>query len=75
MQTTSFCLMPLLRVCKKLVDLSHTCGCNHDIEFDVSKSSVTYIDSRKAGNALSMKIGGKMLNVVTSFSYLGHNYM
>ena len=32
-----------------------------------------YIDSRKAGNAQSMTIGGKMMNVVTSFSYLGHN--
>ena len=31
-----------------------------------------YIDSRKAGNAQSMTIGGKILNVVTSFSYLGH---
>ena len=31
-----------------------------------------YIDSRKAGNAQSLTIGGKQLNVVTSFSYLGH---
>ena len=31
-----------------------------------------YIDPRKAGNAQSMTIGGKMLNVVTSFSHLGH---
>ena len=31
-----------------------------------------YIDFRKAGNAQSITIGGKMLNVVTSFSYLGH---
>ena len=31
-----------------------------------------YIDSRKAGNAQSMTIGGKILNVVTFFSYLGH---
>ena len=31
-----------------------------------------YIDSRKAGNAQIMTIGGKLLNVVTSFSYLGH---
>ena len=30
---------------------SHTYGCNHDIEFNPSKSSVMYIDSRKAGNA------------------------
>ena len=29
-------------------------------------------DPRKAGNAQSMTIGGKILNVVTSFSYLGH---
>ena len=36
------------------------------------KSSVMYIDSRKAGNAQSMTIGGKMMNIVTSFSYLGH---
>ena len=35
-------------------------------------SSVMYIDSRKAGNAQSMTIGGKMLNVLTCFSYLGH---
>ena len=31
-----------------------------------------YIDSRKASNARRMTIGGKMLNVVTAFSYLGH---
>ena len=31
-----------------------------------------YIDSRKAGNARSMTIGGKILIVVTAFSYLGH---
>ena len=31
-----------------------------------------YIDSRKAGNARSMTIGGNSLNVVTAFSYLGH---
>ena len=31
-----------------------------------------YIDSRKAGNAQSMTIGGKLLNAVSSFSYLGH---
>ena len=72
MQTTSFCLLPLLRVRKKLLDLSHTYGCNHDIEFNPSKSSVIYIDFRKAGNGQSMTIGGKMLNVVSSFSYLGH---
>ena len=47
-------------------------GCNHDIEFNPSKSCVMYIDSRKAGNAQIMTIGGKILNVVTSFSYLGH---
>ena len=57
---------------QKLLDISHTYGCNHDIEFNPSKSSVMYIDSRKAGNAQSMTISGKMLNVVTSFSYLGY---
>ena len=57
---------------QKLLVLSHTYGCNHDIEFNPSKSSVMYIDSRNAGNAQSLTIGGKMLNVVTSFSYLGH---
>ena len=31
-----------------------------------------YIDSRKASDARRMTIGGKMLNVVTAFSYLGH---
>ena len=31
-----------------------------------------YIHSRKAGHAKSMTIGGKMLNVVTSLSYIGH---
>ena len=31
-----------------------------------------YIDSRKAGNARTMTIGGTILNVVNSFSYLGH---
>ena len=31
-----------------------------------------YIDSRKAGNAQSMTIGGNILNVVTCFSYPGH---
>ena len=56
----------------KLLDISHTYGCNHDIEFNPSKFSIMYIDTRKAGNAQSMTIGGKMLNVVTSFSYLGH---
>ena len=30
------------------------------------------IDSRKAGNAQRLTIGGETLNVVTSFSYLGH---
>ena len=31
-----------------------------------------YIDSRKDCNARTMTIGGKILNVVTSFSYFGH---
>ena len=31
-----------------------------------------YVDSRKAGNAQITTIGGITLNVVTSFSYLGH---
>ena len=57
---------------QKLLDFSHTYGCNHDIEFNPSKSCVVYIYSRKAGNAQSMTIGGKIFNVVTSFSYLGH---
>ena len=42
------------------------------VEFNPLKSSVMYIDSRKAGYAQSMTIGGKTLNTVTSFSYLGH---
>ena len=71
MQTTSFCLLPLLRVCKTFKSKSHI-RANHDIEFNPSKSSAMYIDSRKAGNVQSMTIGGKILNVVTSFSYLGH---
>ena len=37
------------------------------IEYNPSKSSIMYIDSRKAGNARSMTIGGKLLNVVTVF--------
>ena len=63
---------PSAKGLQKLLDLSHTYGCDHDIEFNPLKSSVTYIDSRKAGNAQSMTIGGKILNTVTSFSYLGH---
>ena len=63
---------PSAKGMQKLLDLSHTSGCNHDIEFNPSKSCVMYIDSRKAGNAQSMTIGGKMLNVVTSVSYLEH---
>ena len=55
-----------------LMDISHTYGCNYDIEYNPSKSSIMYIDSRKAGNARSMTIGGKILNVVTAFTYLGH---
>ena len=31
-----------------------------------------YIDSRKAGNSQSVTIDGKLENVVTSLSYLGH---
>ena len=56
----------------KLLDISHTYGCNDDIEFNPSKSSIMFIDTRKAGNAQSMTIGGKILNAVTSFSFLGH---
>ena len=63
---------PSAKGLQKLLDFSHTYGCNHDIEFNPSKSCVMYIDSRKAGNAQIMTIGGKILNVVTSFSYLGH---
>ena len=63
---------PSAKGLQKLLDLSHTYGCNHDIEFNPLKSSVMYIDSRKAGYAQSMTIGGKTLNTVTSFSYLGH---
>ena len=57
---------------QKLLYLSHTYDCNHDIELNPSKYSVMHIDSRKAGYARSMTIGGEMLNMVTSFSYLGH---
>ena len=57
---------------QKLLDISHTYGCNYDIEYNPAKSSIMYIDSRKAGNARSMTIGGKILIVVTAFSYLGH---
>ncbi len=63
---------PSAKGLQKLLDLSHTYGCNHDIEFNPSKFSVMYIDSSKAGFAQSMTIGGKTLNGVTSFSYLGH---
>ncbi len=63
---------PSVKGLQKLLDLSHTYGCNHDIEFNPSESSVMCIDSRKTSNAQSMTIGGKMLNVVTSFSYRGH---
>ena len=63
---------PSAKGLQKLLDLSHTYGCNHDIEFNPLKSSVMNIDSRKAGYAQSMTIGGKTLNTVTSFSYLGH---
>ena len=63
---------PSAKGLQKLLDLSRTYGCNHGIEFNPLKSSVIYIDSRKAGNAQSMTIGGKILNTVTSFSYLGH---
>ena len=63
---------PSAKGLQKLLDLSHTYGCNHDIECNPLKSSVMYIDSRKAGYAQSMTIGGKTLNTVTSFSYLGH---
>ena len=65
-------IAPSAKVLQKLLDISHTYGCNHDIAFNPSKSGVMYIDSRKAGNARSMTIGGKTLNAVTSFSYLGH---
>ncbi len=68
-------LAPSAKGLQKLLYLIHTYGCNHDIEFNPSNSSVMYIDSRKAGNEQSMTICGKMLNVVTSFSYLGRNYM
>ena len=63
---------PSAKGLQKLLDISHTYGCNYDIEYNPSKSSIMYIDSRKAGNARSMTIGGKILNVVTAFSYLGH---
>ena len=63
---------PFAKGLQKRLDLSHAYGCNHDIEFNPSKYNVNYIDSRKAGNAQSMTIGGKMSNGVTSFSYPGH---
>ena len=56
---------PSAKGLQKLLDFSHTYGCNHDVEFNPSKSCVMYIDSRKAGNAQSMTIGGKILNVVS----------
>ena len=55
---------PSAKGLQKLLDISHTYGCNYDIEYNPSKSSIMYIDSRKAGNARSMTIGGKILNVV-----------
>ena len=61
---------PSAKGLQKLLVISHTYGCNHDLEFNTSKSSVMY--SRKAGNAQSMTIDGKTLNVFTSFPYLGH---
>ena len=63
---------PSAKGLQKRSDFSHTYGCNRDIEFNPSKYCVLYMDSRKAGNAQIMTIGGKILNVVTSFSYLGH---
>ena len=39
---------PSAKGLQKLLDLSHTYGCNHYIEFNPLKSSVMYIDSRKA---------------------------
>ena len=63
---------PSAKGLQKLLDIIHTYGCNHDIEFNPSKYSVMYIDSRKACNARTMTIGGEILNVVTAFSYLGH---
>ena len=50
---------PSAKGLQKLMDISHTYGCNYDIEYNPSKSSIMYIDSRKAGNARSMTIGGK----------------
>ena len=41
---------PFANGLQKLLDLSHAYDCNHNIEFNHSKSSVMYIDSRKAGN-------------------------
>ena len=52
---------PSAKGLQKRLDLSHTYGCNHDIEFNPSKSCAMYIDSRKAGNTQTMTIGGKML--------------
>ena len=63
---------PSAKGLQKLLDISHTYGCNYDIEYNPSKYSIMYIDSIKAGNARSMTIGGNILNVVTAFSYLGH---
>ena len=68
-------LAPSAKGLQKRLDISHTYGCNHDIEFNPSKSSGMYIDCRKAGNAKAMAIGGEMLNAVTAFSYIGHIIM
>ena len=65
-------LAPSAKGLQKPLDICHTYGCNHDIAFNPSKSSVMYIGSRKACNARTMTIGGKIVNVVTSLSYLGH---
>ena len=64
---------PSAKGLQNLLGISHTYGCNHDIEFNPSKSSGMYIDSKKACNARTMTIGGKILNVVTSLSYLRHS--
>ena len=45
---------PSAKGLQKLLDISHTYGCNYDIEYNPSKSSIMYIDSRKAGNARSV---------------------
>ena len=38
---------PSAKGLQKVLYLSHTYGCNHDIEFNPSKSSVMYIESRQ----------------------------